>query len=155
MRGVYSAWAGWAILTLVLGSTVLPRSALGAGPTEAPTSPPQATQAGPAIEPQVQEVLNRACAQLSAAKEVSYHAEITFDAVLPSLVKLQYSAAMDAALERPNRLAISYQSDLGAKHIWYNGKTLTIFDPPHMAYASVAVPDSIDAMLAQVANEKN
>ena len=96
-----------------------------------------------------------ACAELSAAKELSYHAEITFDSVLPSLVKLQYSAALDAALERPSRLAISYQSDLGAKHIWYNGKTLTILDPPHMAYASIAVPDSIDAMLAQIANEKN
>jgi len=139
----------------VLGSTVATRSALGAGAPEASTAVAQPTKTPPAIEPDVGEVLNRACAQLSAAKELSYHAEITFDSVLPSLVKLQYSAALEAALERPSRLAISYQSDLGAKRIWYNGKTLTIFDPPHMAYASVAVPDTIDAMLAHVANEKN
>ncbi len=155
MRSGYPSRAGWIILTMVLGLTVMTRSAPGAEPAAAPTALPQATKTPSAIEPRVEEVLNGACAELSAAKELSYHAEITFDSVLPSLVKLQYSAALEAALERPSRLAISYQSDLGAKHIWYNGKTLTILDPPHMAYASIAVPDTIDAMLLQVANEKN
>ncbi len=155
MRSGYRPGAGWIVLTMVLGLTVMTRSAPGAEPAAVPSPLPKTTQTPPAIEPQVEQVLNRACTELSAAKEFSYHAEITFDSVLPSLVKLQYSAAMDAAVVRPNRLAINYQSDLGAKRIWYNGKTLTILDPPHMAYASVAVPDSIDAMLAQVANEKN
>jgi len=145
----------WRAAIFSIGLTPLASLAIADQPAHVPTAVREPTKTPPAIEPDVERILNDACAQLSAAKEVSYHAEITFDAVLPSLVKLQYSAAMDAALERPNRLAISYQSDLGAKHIWYNGKTLTIFDPPHMAYASVAVPDSIDAMLAQVANEKN
>jgi hypothetical protein len=155
MRSGYRPGAGWIVLTMVLGLTVMTRSAPCLEPAAAPTALPQAPKIPPAIEPQVEQVLNRVCTELSAAKEFSYHAEITFDSVLPSLVKLQYSAAMDAAVVRPNRLAINYQSDLGAKRIWYNGKTLTILDPPHMAYASIAAPDSIDAMVAQVANEKN
>jgi hypothetical protein len=154
MRSGYSSLACWIILTLELGLTVSPRSAIAAEPA-APAAVSQASKTPPAIEPRVAEVLNGACAQLSAAKELDYHAEITFDSVLPSLVKLQYSAAMDAAIERPNRLAINYQSDLGAKRIWYNGATLTIFDPPHTAYADIAVPGTIDAMLAQVANQRN
>jgi hypothetical protein len=128
---------------------------LSAETTAAATPVPQPAKTPQAIEPQVQQVLNGVCATLSAPKEYSYHAEITFDSVLPSLVKLQYAAAMDATIVRPNRLAISYRSDLGAKDIWYNGKTLTILDPPHMAYATIAVPDTIDAMLAEVANDKN
>src|SRR5208283_591419 len=155
MRNGYLLGAKWIMLTLILGLITLTRSAPGAEPAEAPAALPQATKAPPAIEPQVEEVLNRVCTELSAAKEFSYHAEISFDSVLPSLVKLQYAAAMDAAVMRPNRLAINYQSDLGAKRIWYNGNTLTIFDPPHKAYASIPVPDSIDAMMAQVANDKN
>lgn len=151
----YSSRAGLIILTLLIGLAPLTRMSTGAENAEAPQGIATPTKTPPAIEPRVEEVLNGVCAELSAAKTLSYHAEITFDSVLPSLVKLQYSAAMDAALERPNRLAISYQSDLGAKRIWYNGKTLTIYDPPHMAYASVAAPDSIDAMVAQVAKEKN
>jgi hypothetical protein len=111
--------------------------------------------AAPVIDPEVREVLGRACKLLSSAKTVSYHAEINFDSVLPSHVKIQYAAEMDVAIKRPDHLAINYKSDLGAKIIWYDGKTLTIFDPAHRVYASAAVPDSIDAMLTQVAEEKN
>jgi hypothetical protein len=146
----------WGILAVLpAGLTIIYGSAIAGPAAETRATASSATAAPPAIEPQVAAVLDRACALLSSHKLVSYHAEIDFDSVLPSLVKLQYAAAMDVALERPNRLAISYQSDLGAKRIWYNGKTLTIFDSPHMAYASVAAPDSIDAMLAHVAEEKN
>ena len=111
--------------------------------------------AAPVIDPLVRQVMDRTCTMISSAKTVTYHAEINFDSVLPSYVKLQYAAALDAAIKRPNRLAISYKSDLGAKEIWYNGKTLTILDLAHRAYASVAAPDTIDAMLSQAAEEKN
>ena len=111
--------------------------------------------AAPVIDPRVRQVLNYTCSELSRARTITYHAEINFDSVLPSHVKLQYAGELDAAIKRPNRLAINYKSDLGAKEIWYNGKTLTILDPAHSAYASVAAPDSIDAMLTQAAEEKN
>ena len=117
-----------------------------------PAAPPLAPQS---MEPRVEEIFNRACAVLSSHKLVGYHAEITFDSVLPSLVKLQYAAAMDVALERPNQLAINYGSDLGSKRLWYDGKTLTILDVPHMTYAKVAAPDSIDAMLKWANETKN
>jgi hypothetical protein len=107
------------------------------------------------IDPQVREVLSRACRELSSARTLTYHAEINFDSVLQSSVKLQYAAEMDTAIRRPNRLAISYKSDLGAKEMWYDGNTLTIYDAAHRVYASTAAPDSIDAMLTQVADEKN
>jgi hypothetical protein len=109
----------------------------------------------PIIDPQVRRVLYRACRELSSARTLTYHAEIDFNSVLPSGVKLQYAAEMDTAIRRPNRLAISYKSDLGAKAIWYNGSTLTIYDSAHRVYASTAAPDSTDAMLREVANEKN
>jgi hypothetical protein len=109
----------------------------------------------PVIDPRVREVLNGACRQLSSARTLTYHAEINFDSVLRSGVKLQYAGEMDTAIRRPDRLAISYKSDLGAKAIWYDGTTLTIYDPAHRVYASTAAPDSIDAMLTEVADEKN
>jgi hypothetical protein len=54
---------------------------------------------------------------------------------MPSDVKLQFAGASDFAVRRPNALAVDYESDLGAKRLWYNGKTLTIFDAPSMTYA--------------------
>ena len=114
-----------------------------------------ASKPAPLIDSRVREVLDNGCRELSRARTVTYHAEITFDSVLPSDVKLQYAAELKAAIRRPNRLAINYKSDVGAKAIWYDGSTLTIYDPVHRVYASTAVPDSIDAMLAQMAEEKN
>jgi hypothetical protein len=113
------------------------------------------TNVGQVIDPQVRAVLDKVCHELSSARTITYHAEINFDSVLPSGVKLQYAAAMEAAIKRPDHLAINYKSDLGAKVVWYDGKTLTIFDPAHRAYASTPAPDSIDAMFRQVADEKN
>ncbi|HJU11776.1 MAG TPA: DUF2092 domain-containing protein [Candidatus Binataceae bacterium] len=116
---------------------------------------PAGPQNAPLIDPMVRQVLNGACHELASAKTMTYHAEITFDSVLPSGVKIQYAAAMDAAIKRPDHLAISYKSDLGAKAIWYDGKTLTIYDPSHRVYASTPAADSIEAMFKQVAEEKN
>jgi hypothetical protein len=110
--------------------------------------------AAPIIDPRAREILDRACRALSSARTVTYHAEINFDSVLPSHLKLQYAAEIDTAIKRPNRLAINYKSDLGAKALWYNGKTLTMVDFAHGVYTSVAAPDSIDAMLTQVAEER-
>jgi hypothetical protein len=112
------------------------------------------TNAAPVIDPEVRQVLNRACRELSSARTVTYHAEINFDSVLPSHVKLQYAAEMDTAIKRPNRLSISYKSDLGAKAIWYDGETVTILDHTHKVYASIPAPDSIDAMFTQAADER-
>jgi len=109
----------------------------------------------PVIDAQAREVLDAACDELSSAKTLTYHSEIVFDSVLPSHVKLQYSAAMDTTIRRPDHLAISYRSDLGAKAIWYNGKTVTILDPAHRVYASVDAPGSIDSMFTQMAEERN
>lgn len=121
----------------------------------AKTSSAPGSAPSPAIDPQVRTVLDKVCHELSSARTVTYHAEITFDSVLPSGVKIQYAAAMDTAIQRPDHLAISYRSDLGAKVIWYDGKTLTIYDPAHRAYATIAAAASIDAMFRQVADEKN
>ena len=67
MRSGYPSRAGWIVLTIVLGLTVMTRSAPGAEPAAVPTALPQATQTPPAIEPRVEEVLNRRlCRTLSS-----------------------------------------------------------------------------------------
>jgi len=141
--------------TFAMGLTVAAPLAIAGDTGQPPPLPAAPALAPQSVEPQVEEIFNRACSLLSSHKLVGFHAEITFDSVLPSLVKLQYAAAMDVAIERPNRLAINYESDLGAKRLWYDGKTLTILDAPHMVYARVDAPDSIDAMLKWVNETKN
>ncbi len=107
------------------------------------------------VNPHALEILSRVCEVLSSAKAFTYHAEINFDSVLPSDVKLQFAAAMDVAIQRPDHLAVTYASDLGGKRVWYDGKTVTVLDPAHMTYATAPAPPSIDRMFEEFAREKN
>jgi hypothetical protein len=70
--------------------------------------------------------------------------------VLPSGQKLQFSAAEEVVLERPGRLYVEWNSDLGARQFWYDGKSTTLYDPATPFYASAAAPPNIDAMLDEL-----
>jgi hypothetical protein len=120
-----------------------------ADPAQAPSSSAQPQQSR--IAPRAEKLLMQSCHVLSSADAFSFHAEIMFDQVLPSVVKVQFAGAMDLAIQRPNKVSVDYHSDLGAKQLWYSDDTLTIFDPPHMVYATVAVPSTIDGMLDRLA----
>src|SRR5271168_1035176 len=129
----------------ISAETAAPASA---GSSASPPAPSAALP--PSIDPRAEQLLSRSCEDLASSKAFTFHAEITFDKVLPSNVKLQFAAAADYAVQRPDQLAVEFHSDLGGKEIWYNGTDVTIFDPPHMVYASTEVPASIDGMMEQL-----
>jgi hypothetical protein len=126
--------------------------------TPAPAATPvQAapTAAAPEIDPHADELLTRTCEVLGGADAFSFHAEVLFDEVLPSAVKVQFAGEINFAVQRPDELAIDFNSDLGGKELWYHKDTLTVFDRPHRMYAELKVPDSIDEMLDRVAEMHN
>jgi hypothetical protein len=109
----------------------------------------------PQVAPLADKLLGQTCEVLGSADAFSFHAEVLFDQVLPSAVKVQFSGEINFALQRPDELAIEYQSDLGGKQLWYQKNTLTVFDRPYLMYATLQVPDSIDQMLDRVAEIHN
>jgi hypothetical protein len=140
-----------------MGITFALNAAIAADPaaTSTQAAPPVQAAPLPKIDPQADELLSKTCGALGAADAFSFHAEILFDKLLPHAVKVQYAAEMNFALQRPDELVVIYHSDLGGKQIWYQGDTLTIFDEPHLMYASMKVPSSIDTMLDQVAQTEH
>ena len=144
----------WHLATMIIVASVAT-----AAESRVPGNQPQAAtrpeEPGSQVDPHAQQILRRACTVLAQSDAFTFHAEITFDRVMPLQVKLQFAGASDFAVRRPNALAVDYESDLGAKRLWYNGKTLTIFDAPSMTYASTPVPPSIDGMLDSVAEMHN
>ena len=66
---------------------------------------PQPTPAArPSIAPQAVEIVQRACHELSIHNAFTFHAEVMFDEVLQSGVKLQFAGALDYAVQRPEGL---------------------------------------------------
>jgi hypothetical protein len=106
-----------------------------------------ATSANAQAPPETKALLKQTFAALTGAEAFSFHAEILVDRVDDTGQTLQFSAAMDVAVRRPDRLRVEYVGDLFAKRAWYDGKTLTIFDPDHDVYASMPGAGDVAATL--------
>jgi hypothetical protein len=53
-------------------------------------------------------------------------------------------------LQRPDRVYIQWTGDLGDRQFWYDGKSVTLYDPAMPFYGSEQAPPQIDAMLDKV-----
>jgi hypothetical protein len=116
-------------------------------PTTTGTPPPAANAATPVVAEQADRLLKQMSDYIGSADQFTFHADISFDHVLPSGQKLQYSAIEDIALRRPGGLYVEWHGDLGDRQFWYDGKSVTLYDPAAPFYASEAAPPDIDSML--------
>jgi hypothetical protein len=104
----------------------------------------------PAVAEQADRLLRQMGAYIGSAPQFTFHADIAFDHVLPSGQKLQFSAAEDVALQRPNRLYVEWTGDLGDRQFWYDGTSVTLYDPATPFYATAAAPAELDGMLEKL-----
>ena len=101
----------------------------------------------------VDDLVRRMSETLAGAQSFSVHVEKTFDDVLVTGPKLQYSGAMDIEVRRPDRFYVSYGDDLSAKEAWYNGKHLVLLDLRAGVYGELPSEATIDATLDTVAEK--
>jgi len=131
----------------------------GAEQTNKPAAPNPASAAGnaasPAIAEQADRLIKQVGAYIGSAQQFTFHADVTFDHVLPSGRKLQFASAEEVVLQRPGRLYVEWNGDLGSRQFWYDGKSVTLYDPVMPFYASEAAPPELDNMLAQLLPKLN
>jgi len=102
------------------------------------------------VDPEVDRVMQRACDQLESAPAFSVTADISYDDVLESGLKVQYQRYSELLLDRPDHLLIDGESDKGSRTILYDGKTLTVFNRDRNMYVQVPAPDTIDVTLEKL-----
>ncbi len=121
-----------------------------------PSAPPsQGALPAPIVAGEADQLLKQMGAYLGSAEQFTFHADVTFDHVLPTGQKLQFGATEDVALQRPNGLYIEWSGDLGSRQFWYDGKTVTIYDPGTTFYGVDKAPPGIDDMLDKVTDQLN
>lgn len=140
----------FAVGLTICGSALSPRVLAQSSPPTADARPTATAAAAPAVAEQADRLLRQMGAYIGSAGQFTFHADITFDHVLPSGQKLQFSAAEDVALQRPNRLYVEWSGDLGDRQFWYDGTSITLYDPATPFYATEAVPPDIDSMLEKL-----
>ena len=102
---------------VMVSATAWVRIASAEAPQPATVAAPAATTASstptrtvpPVVAEQADRLLRQMGDYIGSADQFTFHADITFDHVLPSGQKLQYSASEDVALQRPGGLYVEWQ----------------------------------------------
>jgi len=99
------------------------------------------------VEPEAAAALKRMTSHLGSLQSFSMQTASTLEVVLNSGQKIQFTAAARNVVRRPDRLWSERVGDVISQTFYYNGRTLTIFNPADGYYATVPAPGNIDAML--------
>jgi len=105
------------------------------------------TMPGPDIDQMSERVLLDACGYLRSADHFSVTVESTYEDVLTTGTRVEYSRQASVLLERPDHLRIDSESDKGLRSFFYDGKTVTVYHPDERVYAVFEAPPTIDAMI--------
>jgi hypothetical protein len=109
---------------------------------------PEAGHAQPTgIDPQAEKLLKRMSDYLASRQKFTVRTDNTVEVVLTSGQKLQYDSPAAASVWRPNRLRADRKGDIFNQEFFYDGKTLTLYNPRENLYATTAAPATLDEML--------
>jgi hypothetical protein len=91
---------------------------------------PQPGHAQPAgIDPQAEKLLRRMSDYLASRQQFTAKAESTLEVVLTSGQKIQFDSPATLMVSRPNKLHAHRKGDLANQEFFYDGKTLTLYNP--------------------------
>jgi hypothetical protein len=144
------------MIAMILAASLLAQAEIAEAqnsPAALSTSPPPAGTAPPAVSERADQLLKQMSDYIGSAEQLTFHANISFDHVLPSGQKLQFAATEDVALKRPDGLYVEWQSDLGDRQFWYDGKSITLHDPASSFYATAPAVADLDTMLDQLVSK--
>jgi hypothetical protein len=107
-------------------------------------SQPREVQEEPVISVRADSLLKEMGEYLADSKEFTFHAEVTFDELMHSGQKIQYSSSKDVAVRRPDRIYAESHGDLGSKRFWYDGENITLLNEDLGVYATSPAKPTID-----------
>lgn len=100
--------------------------------------------------PDPQQILNQACTVLKQQRSFALEMDITYDNVLDTGSKVQYSAYQKVWVQKPNQLRSDYVGDERNSRFYYNGQSFALESPLKNLYATADAPTSIDAAINQI-----
>ena len=106
---------------------------------------PQTSHAQPTgIDPEAEKLLRRMSDYLAGRQQFSLTAESTVEVVLTSGQKIQFDSPATLVVSRPNKLHAHRKGDITNQEFFYDGKTLTLYNPKENLYATTAAPPTLD-----------
>ena len=84
---------------------------------------------------------------LGGQQKFSVHTQNTLEDELDSGHRVDLDVSANVIVSRPNKLYAERKGDLVDQVFYYNGKTLTLYNPSDKVYATESAPGTIEEML--------
>ena len=108
---------------------------------------PSPVAAESALDPQAVQRLQDSMDFLADQKTFSLETDTTIEVVLENGQKLQFANAIEATVQRPNRMHAERLGELVNQEFFYDGETLTLHDGAAGFFARLEAPDTLEGML--------
>ncbi len=123
--------------------TIAAAAGLALGPGTWSRTAEAKSAAKPAVDPDAIAALQRMGAFLRDQQKFSVRASVTTDDLLASGQKVQFGGTVELLVRRPDRLRMNVRGDRRDEHIYYDGKSFTIFCERLGYYASFDAPGTL------------
>ena len=101
----------------------------------------------PAVDPCATQILQKLTDHLGKLKKFTVHTQNTLEDVLDSGHRVDFDVSADVIISRPNKLHAARKGELIDQVFYYDGKTLTLYNPAEQVYATEPAPGTIEEML--------
>jgi hypothetical protein len=101
----------------------------------------------PAVDQGAVQILQRMTDYLGSLQQFSVHTQNTLEDRLDSGHRVDFEVSASVIVSRPNKLRAERRGDLIDQIFYYDGKTLTLYNPSDKVYATEPAPGSIEGLL--------
>jgi hypothetical protein len=111
------------------------------------TVSPDALAQKPAVDPAATQILKRMTDYLGGLPQFSVKTQNTIEDQLGSGHRVDFDISASLTVSRPNKLRAERKGDLIDQRFFYDGKTLTLYNPSDKVYGTQPAPGTIEGML--------
>lgn len=114
---------------------------------QAPQGSVKPSTSRPQVDPEAVKVLRGMTDYLSGLSQFRVHARNMREDLLDSGHRVDFEVATVVTVSRPNKLRVDRVGPGVDQSFYYDGKTLTMYNPSHKVYATVPAPATIEHTL--------
>jgi hypothetical protein len=107
----------------------------------------EARAQAPAVDPAATQILKKMTDYLGSLQQFSVHTQNTIEDLLDSGQRVDFDVAAKVIISRPNKLRAERVGDLVNQVFYYDGKTLTLYNPANKVYATEPAPATLEGAL--------
>jgi|GEM_PF-189257 len=101
----------------------------------------------PAVDPAAVQILKRMTDFLDGLQQFSVNTQNILEELHLSGHRVDYDLSAIVTVKRPNKLRAKRAGGLMDQRFFYDGKTLTLYNPSEKVYATETAPDTIERMI--------